>query len=211
MNRSQAIVISLLIALVTLTFIGLAFFLVFPVERILISPSTATFTPSPTVSPTATFPNFMPTPSFTTPTPAEPTPTNTRLPTATTAPTNTPQPTVVINFPDPIVRPTATPLPPPPVVQPISTATVNPTPTIGSRQYSVSFDTTDSTITEGDCTDLEWRVQGSVVVKLEGETVDLTGQREVCPGRDTSYTLTTQLQGSPQIDRHTVTIRVRRE
>ncbi|MCB0194734.1 MAG: hypothetical protein KDJ65_22470 [Anaerolineae bacterium] len=208
MNRSQAIVISLLIGLVTLTFIGLVFFLLLPVEQVIISPPTPTFTPSPTVTPTATFPNFMPTPSFTTPTPAEPTPTNTRLPTATSGPTNTPQPTVVLNFPEPIVRPTATSLPPPPVVPPVSSTTVNPTPTIGSRGYSITFDAANSTITEGDCTNLRWNIQGAVTARLEGEQVNLSGTKEVCPGRETTYVLTTQLQNSPQIERHTVSIKV---
>lgn len=210
MNRSQAVVISLLIGLVALTFIGLIFFLLFPVERALISPPTPTFTPPSTATPTATFPNFMPTPSLITPTPAEPTPTNTRLPTATPAPSNTPPPTVALSFPEPIVRPTATPLPRPPVGQPFPTPTVNASPTIATRGYSIAFNATDSIITEGDCTDLEWRVQGPVTVRLEGEPVGLTGRKAVCPGRETSYVLTTQLQGSPQVERHTVTINVRK-
>ncbi|MCB9098422.1 MAG: hypothetical protein H6632_02695 [Anaerolineales bacterium] len=208
MNRSQATIIALLIGLVALTFIGLLFFLLFPVERVFISPVTATYTPSPTVTPTATFPNFMPTPSFTTPTPAEPTPTGTRLPTATLAPTSTPPPTVALSFPQPIVRPTATPLPPPPVAPPVASATVHPTPTIGSRQYTVSFEADNSTIDDGDCTTLRWNVQGAFIVKLEGEVVNPSGQKKVCPGRDTSYVLTTQLQDSPQIDRHVVSISV---
>lgn len=208
MNRSQATIIALLIGLVALTFIGLLFFLLFPVERAFISPVTATYTPSPTVTPTATFPNFMPTPSFTTPTPAEPTATSTRLPTATPAPTNTPPPTVALSLPQPVIRPTATPLPPPPVAPPVASVTVNPTPTMGSRQYTVTFDADDLSIDDGDCTTLRWKVQGTLIVKLDGEVVSPSGQKEVCPGRDNSYVLTTQLQDSPQIDRHVVSIKV---
>jgi hypothetical protein len=74
------------------------------------------------------------------------------------------------------------------------------------RQYSITFEVDRTSIKSGDCTDLVWRIEGSVLVQLDGETVSATGVRKVCPGRDTTYTLTTQLMGSAEVERRTVTI-----
>lgn len=210
MNRSQATIISLLAGLVILAFIGLGFVLLFPVEQIWISPPTPTAPSSPTATVTPTFPSFLPTPDLSSPTPAEPTATNTRVPTATPAPTETPVPTVNIVLPRPTIKPTVTPTRPVsirPVLSP-TPGNVEPTPTIGPLRYSISFEAEDTTLDKGDCTDLVWRVDGPVQVALEGESVALTGRKKVCPEKNTSYELTTQIVGNPQIDRRSIDIQV---
>lgn len=205
MNRAQGLIIGIIIGLVILVFVGLAVLLLFPYERVVAPPPTSTSSPAATVTPT--FPNFMPTPSFITPVPPEPTATNTRLPTTTPAPTGTPTPTVVLSLPTPAIKPTATPLPATPVT-PIDTPTlIPPTPV---RQYSVSFEADETTIDKGECTELKWQTQGPVTVWLGEQPVDSSGQREVCPERDTSYTLIVQVEGSNQLDRKTVKISVKR-
>jgi len=169
--------------------------------------SAATPTPAATATPTATptFPSFLPTANLTTPTPAEPTPTNTRLPTSTPLVPATPTATVPFSLPTLAFRPTATPTPIPPTVA----VTPSPTPTlIPARQYTVFFEAEETTLEEGDCTHLEWRVEGQVTVQLNGEKVDASDSREICPSRNTDYTLTTQVAGSAEIQRRVVRITV---
>lgn len=207
MSRSQAIIIGLLVGLVALIFAGLAVLLVVPLDQLLPAASTAVPTAPPAVvPPTATFPNFLPTPERETPTPAEPTPTNTRLPTLTPTQPRLPTPTVVFNLPEP--KPTDTPTPvPTPIPVPTSTPTVRPVTPV-PRQYSISFKAKDSTITEGDCTDLEWKVVGATAVRLDGRDVSPSDKKEVCPRRDTTYELTIEFPDRAQFENRTVRVRV---
>lgn len=205
-NRVQAVIISILTGLVVLVFIGLAAILLLPGEVTLRSTPTSTATIPPTATPT--FPNFMPTAGGVTPTPGEPTPTNTRLPTSTPLPTRTPRPTLIINLPTPVVRPTATPtaapLPPPTVArEPSPTATP-----LVQRQYSVSFEAEDTSLVEGECTDIIWRVEGAVNIELDGDSVGQSGREKVCPDEDSSYRLTFQIAGSTEIGSREVEILV---
>lgn len=208
MTRMQALVIGALAGLVLMVFVGGILLLAVPYET-LFPPNTPTLAPSPTVTPTPTFPNFMPTPNMQPPTPAEPTPTSTRIPTATASPAYTPTPTAPFELPTLAFRATDTPTSPPP---PPPTLTSSPTATpILSRQYSVFFEAVATELVEGDCTDLEWRVQGQAQVWLNNQPVNTSGTREVCPERDTDYILTTQLAGSPELRRYTVRISVNEE
>ena len=199
--------IGIVAGLAALMFIAIIALLVIPDEVLFGPDPTATSTSTPLPTPTATSPGALPTPSFETPISPEPSPTNTRLPTALPTLTKTPSPTVVFDLPEPEVRPTATLVPtgtniPPTDVPP--TATLRP-----GLGYTISFEADETTIANGECTDLRWNIQGAVVrVQLGNEFVTLSGQREVCPKRDTTYTLSTQLEGSAQVDRHTVTISV---
>jgi hypothetical protein len=206
LTRVQAVIISILIGLVVLVFIGLAAILLLPGEVILRSEPTPTSTIPPTATPT--FPNFMPTSGGVTPTPGEPTPTNTRIPTATPFPTRTPRPTAIINLPTPVVRPTATstarPLPVPTVAREPSPTATRPV----QRQYSVSFEAEASSLASGECTDLVWRVEGAVNLQLDGDSVGQTGRQKVCPDEDSSYKLTFQISGSTAVESREVEILV---
>lgn len=208
MNRSQAVIISVLLGLVTLTFVGLAMMVYFPLDQFLGPVPLPTSTSLPQATPTPTFPNFMPTPGAVTPTPGEPTPTSTRVPTSTPVPPQPPQPTVEFTFGTPFIRPTATstPLLPAPPATPTASPVHSPTPNV--RLYQTQFEVEDSTLQEGDCTDLVWRTDGLVTVTLDGAAVEPTGRKKVCPKRNTTYEFTTQISGSPQIDRHQVRIAV---
>jgi hypothetical protein len=203
----QALVIGSLTGLVLLVFVGGVLLLAAPYE-ILFPPNTPTPTSSPTVTPTPTFPNFMPTPNLEPPTPVELTPINTRIPTATPSPAYTPTPTTPFRLPTLAFKPTDTPTsPPPPATLPSSpTATL-----ISSRQYSVFFEAVETELVKGDCTDLEWRIQGQVQVWLNNQPVNLSGTREVGPERDTDYVLTTQVAGSPELRRQIIKIFVEEE
>lgn len=206
LTRLQAIIISILTGLVVLVFIGLAAILLLPGEAILGSTPTPTATIPPTATPT--FPNFMPTAGGVTPTPGEPTPTNTRLPTSTPLPTRTPRPTLIINLPTPVVRPTATPTAAPP---PVPTVAGEPSPTatrLIQRQYSVSFEAEDPSLTEGECTDIIWRIEGAVNIQLDGDPVGQSGREKVCPDEDSSYRLTFQIAGSTEVESREVEISV---
>jgi len=199
--------IGIVAGLAALMFIAIIVLLVVPDELLFGPGPTATSTPTPLPTPTATIPGSLPTPSFETPVSPEPSPTNTRLPTALPTLTKTPSPTVVIDLPEPEIKPTDTPVPtgtniPPTNVPP--TATLVP-----GRQYTITFEADDTTISNGECTNLKWNIQGAVVrVQLGNEFVRPSDQRKVCPKRDTTYILTTQLEGSAQVDRHTLTITV---
>lgn len=206
MTQKQALTISIIAGLVMLTFVVLIMLLVVPPGELL--PTTPTATPTPRPTPTPTFPNFMPTPSFETPLPPEPTPTNTPVLAGTPPPSPSPTPTEDIDLSvlTPFVKPTATLTP---TLAPTPTS-VPPTATLPPvRQYTISFSADDTTLEEDECTDLRWNVQGQVVlVQLNGQPVTATGVREVCPGDDTTYTLSTQLVGSARVERRTVTIAV---
>jgi hypothetical protein len=204
-SRPQAIVIGMLVGIVALVFIGLMAALFIPFERVFPAAPPPT-PPPPTITPSPTFPNFMPTASLETPTPSEPTPTNTRLPTLTPTQPKPPTPTVLFDLPEP--KPTATPTPPPTRIQvPTVTPTARP-PSPVPRQYSISFKADQSKITKGDCTDLKWEVIGASEVQLNGQRVAPSDKREVCPERDTEYRLTIQFPDRTQLENRTVKISV---
>lgn len=205
MTRKQALIIGVLIGFVLLACAGMLVVLQLPYDRLI--PPSATPTPlPPTITPTPTRQSFLPTASLETPIPAEPTATNTRVPTSTPRPPRTPTPPVEIKLPT--RQPTATTVPSPtPVTLPPNTATPIP-PTPIPLQYDIYFEADESTITRGDCTDLEWRVVGAATIRLDGQSVSPSGQKEVCPSRDTSYELTVELPGSAQLQTSTVKITV---
>lgn len=206
MTRSQATIISILAGFVLLTFIGMIVLIFFPYERFL--PASPTAPPPPTATPRPTLAQLvLPTPDFTAGSPTA-TPTNTRVPTATPYPA-TPKPTVILVLPTPYVRPTHTPTPTP---IPPPTATPPPAPTpIPARYYEIYFEADEETITEGDCTELEWRVTGGDSVMLDGRSVSPDSHREVCPDEDTSYELSVQIPVSNRIEKRSVTIEVEPE
>ncbi len=208
MTRTQALVIGILVGGVALVFVSLAALLFFdPIASFLPASPTAT-PPPPTVTPTPTLPMFMPTASQVTPQ-LEPTATNTRVPTVTPRPALDPTPTVVFSLPTLAIRPTDTPVVIPPTrVLPSPTPTPSLTPIV-SRQYSISFRAEDEEIVEGKCTDLKWETEGVEDVRLNGNSVDASGEKEVCPKEDTTYELTIKLLDSAQVERHNVTIRVK--
>jgi hypothetical protein len=206
MSRTEALLLSLLGGLVVLVFIGGVIALLAPDELLFGQPDTPTPLPPPTLTPTPAFPNFMPTSGAETPPPGEPTPTNTRLPTATPTPPRNPTPTAPFQLPTLAFKPTETPTSPPPTI--VLTATPTSTP-IPPRRYSVSFEAEDTELEKGDCTELTWKVEGPVTVLLNGEKVETEDQKKVCPTRNTDYTLTTQLEGSAEVQRKIVRVFVR--
>ena len=200
MNRSQALTIGILIGFVVLVFMGMIALIFLPYERLLPSWSAPT-SPAPTVTPTPTFPESLPTASLMTPTPAEPTATNTRVPAPTPRPTRTPTPTVLPKLPTFPPKPTAT-------IEiataaPIPTSTPSPTilPSPIPRRYSISFSAKETTITKGDCTDLKWQVEGATTVSLDGESVAASDKKKVCPKKDTRYELAIRLPDGNQLSR----------
>jgi len=204
-NRSQAVIIAILVGFVALVFMGMIVLLLFPYERVF--PPTPTATIPPTITPTPTFQEFLPTPAPATPS-VEPTATNTLVPTVTPSAPKDSTPTVVIELPAPQVRPTATPTSLPTVTPGPTTAPFQPTSTPIPRQFSVSFEADEPTIEKGECTDLEWEVQGASDIRLDGRPVGPSGDREVCPTRETTYRLSYQLPGSAAIQSTTITIKV---
>ena len=206
MSKTEALILSVIAGLVALLLIAVVVLLVIP-DEVLFSQPTPTITPTPAPTATPTFPNFLPTPSFETPVTPEPSPTNTRVPTASPIPTQTPTTaaTGVFGILTPFVRPTAT---PPPTIAPPPTDIIPTNTPIPGRQYAISFDAAKISVANGECTDLRWRVEGLVTVQLDGQVVPAAGTRKVCPNRNTTYTLTTQIAGSAQIERRTVTISV---
>jgi hypothetical protein len=104
-----------------------------------------------------------------------------------------------------VFRPTATPTSPPPTLA----VTPPPTPTlVPGRQYNVRFEAEDTELEEDECTNLEWRVEGQATVWLNGDEVDTSGTKKVCPSRDTDYVLTIQIAGSAELRREIIRISV---
>ncbi|MCD6289971.1 MAG: hypothetical protein J7M34_05655, partial [Anaerolineae bacterium] len=75
----------------------------------------------------------------------------------------------------------------PPTPTPTSTPTATPTSTPVPLQVDFSVD--DSTIDEGECTYLRWKVQGAQALYLDGNPVGSSGTRKVCPTKSMSYRL----------------------
>lgn len=63
------------------------------------------------------------------------------------------------------------------------------TPTDTPIPLKVAFTVDEAKIKEGECTHLRWQVEGASTVSLDGEPVDPSGSREVCPAVSTSYRL----------------------
>jgi hypothetical protein len=101
---------------------------------------------------------------------------------------------VVINLI--ISRPSRTPTtsdtpvtPPPVVIEPPADEPTRPL----SRQYGLTFEADETRIEAGDCTVLRWRVDGAMVIELDGKRVSRSDQERVCPDEDTTYELSAQL------------------
>lgn len=150
----------------------------------------------------------MPTAGPTPPT-AEPSPTSTRVPTVTPRPTKEPSPTVV--FLIPTRRPTATPIVPTATPVPATDTPIPPTPTFPPRRYKISFEADETTLIEGECTDLRWEVVGAVAVTLDDKSVEPEGKKEVCPDKDTEYKLTVQFPDQVRLENQTVEITVEKK
>lgn len=210
MNRLQIVVVSVLAGLVAMVFVGLAIAILFlPVDAlpIIIVTPTRTATATPTITLTPTFPNFMPTvDSKLSP---EPTQTNTRVPTATPPAKKTATSTVVFKLPTAIIIPTATstevPLPPPP--RP-TVAKVEETATSIPLSYRIDFRADEESLGKGQCTDLEWNVQGAKTIFLDGSLVNPSGKKEVCPKRTKTYRLEVTLPGIANIEVREIEIKI---
>jgi hypothetical protein len=206
LNRTQAAVIAVLLGFILLVCLAMVAVLFFPYEQYIPSTPAPTITPTATETATPTIEPFLPTAPPNTPVTA-PTAPNTRVPTVTPPPERSPTPTVILQLPTPRIIPSATPSPiPTGPLPPTITPPGGPTPTVGPRQYSISFEAEDTRIEQGECTELEWRVQGALVVRLDGDRVSPRGNEEVCPDKDTTYELTIQLPDSPAIQGRSVTI-----
>jgi hypothetical protein len=199
-SRSVALTIGIVMGFVVLGIVGVAVLVIFPYEQVF--GPTPTAVPTSTVTPKPTFPLFLPTANLVTPTPEPPTPTSTRLPTVTPRPTKTPVSTKV-----PVVLTITVPSP-----TPTTGATEAPVllPTSAPRFYTLSFEADESVIDRGDCTKLRWQSSGPVMLWLDGEPAESSGQLRVCPRNDTTYTLEFQVAGSAQVQRTSVTIDVKK-
>lgn len=92
----------------------------------------------------------------------------------TPPPTATPIPPTATPIPPTATPPTATPIPP--------TATAPPGPEAWFR-----FD--DNPVIAGECTHVRWNTANTREAFLDGEAVDLSGSREVCPSANLDMTL----------------------
>jgi serine/threonine protein kinase len=138
-------------------------------------------------------------------------PTHTPTPTATRSPTTTPIPTATR-------RPTAPPTDAPtatatraPTATPTRTptATPTPTPTEPPPPQVPYFQASPSSITEGECTTLEWGgVTGASAVQIDQGIggVGTPGSRQVCPATTTTYVLTATGPGGATTASATVTV-----
>jgi hypothetical protein len=74
----------------------------------------------------------------------------------------------------------------------------------GSVQIDFGADST--MLQPGQCTNLHWNVQGGISVRLDGQPVDPTGQKQVCPNATTTYRLEADAGG--RVEAREVTIQV---
>jgi hypothetical protein len=58
-----------------------------------------------------------------------------------------------------------------------------------SGEVQIEFTADRTTLMAGECAFLLWTVHGGEAVFLQGEPVELSGEREVCPDQTTTYTL----------------------
>ncbi|MCO6451156.1 MAG: hypothetical protein J5I90_10260 [Caldilineales bacterium] len=104
--------------------------------------------------------------------------------------------------------PTPTPRPPP-TLTPVATFTPFPTsvftPTPSTVQ--ITFSASKTTIVEGTCTVLAWKVENAQEVYFENKGVAGTGSSEQCPTKTTTYTLTVvDLRGTTTKKTLTITV-----
>ncbi len=203
MTRSMVLTISVVFGFIILAVVGVAVLLLFPYDEVF--GPTPTLTATSTVTPTATYPVYLPTAASETATLGLPTPANTRLPTITPKPTNTASPTVFWPSPTPISRTaTAIAVTETPIITGTTTPTLTPVPP--QRFFTLSFDAEKTTIDRGECVDLSWQSTGAVTLQLDNQPVGSSGSTSVCPRSDTSYTLHYQVAGSSQVKNEIITI-----
>ncbi len=199
MKQSSLLIIGLVLAFVLLGCIGVLVLAFFPYEDTF--GPTPTLTATSTITPSATFPIFLPTASSVTPTSEPPTPVNTLLPTITPRSTHTPFPTGALPVVTIVVPPTPTPT--------ISvTLTLTPTATVAPRYYTLSFETSKTEIDLGDCVNLTWQSTGPVNLSLEDKPVASSGKLRVCPRNDTTYTMTYKVAGTAQVQTEKILVKV---
>jgi acetyl esterase/lipase len=63
------------------------------------------------------------------------------------------------------------------------------TPTPRPAGVQIAFTADQASLQPGECTTLRWNVVGGFGVDLDGEVVERTGQRQVCPGESRDYSL----------------------
>jgi hypothetical protein len=70
----------------------------------------------------------------------------------------------------------------------------------------IDFRADNQTLQPGQCTTLHWNVQGAFNVRLDGQPVDPTGERQVCPKATTTYRL--EVDAGDHVEMREVTIQV---
>ncbi len=70
----------------------------------------------------------------------------------------------------------------------------------------INFGADSTTLQPGQCANLQWNVRGGFGVRLDGQPVDLTGQKQVCPNTTTTYRLEVDTGG--RVEAREVTIQV---
>jgi len=207
-TKLEVFVLSLLAGLVTLVFIGLAVLIIVPFEAL------PTMAPAPTVvapiillNPTQ--PSLLPTAVEVSATDlVEPSPTNTRVPTVTPLPVKTATPIIAINIPTPIILPSDTPTLMP---RPMATSTSVPMPTATRfipLGYQITFSAEKMEVEKSKCTNLRWVVEGASTVTLDGDTVELSGKKKVCPDRNKTYRLEVTLPHEFVVETREVKIKI---
>ncbi len=78
-------------------------------------------------------------------------------------------------------------------VQPAAPTQVPPTPVPPTPDAQIVFTVDQPRIRQGDCTTLRWDVQGGISIRLDEQSVDRSGQRQVCPQETTTYQLAVDL------------------
>ena len=99
----------------------------------------------------------------------------------------------------------ATPASPPP--NPIPTATFTP-PSAASTAAPphITFNANQSALQFGDCAQLTWSVDNAKDVRLDGEAVSNTGQREICPQKSGENHILTALSLDGNIEEATISL-----
>lgn len=75
-------------------------------------------------------------------------------------------------------------------------------------EVQITFNADPSSLQPGECTTLQWDTQGGEITMLDGEVVDFSGQKEVCPPITTTYSLAVYVgvgpPAPPQAEREVV-------
>ncbi len=93
-------------------------------------------------------------------------------------------------------------VPPTPNVVPATTFTPFPTAqqTAVSSELQLTFTTDRTSLNQGECATLRWDVRGPVgLVQFNGQSVDRSGQAQVCPAQTTTYSLNASAVDSESI------------